>query len=119
MSTIHRFEDILAWQKARILNKEIYGISSYDLFIKAFALKDQIRRSSISAMLNISEGFGRRSHKEFKYFLFISHGSIAEVQSCLYVALDLEYVPQDLFTTLYSNCNEISKIISGLIKSLK
>ena len=82
-------------------------------------LKTQLRRAVLSVLLNISEGFGRRSHKEFKLFLFIAHGSVAEVQSCLYVALDLEYFSQEVFTDLYEKSNEISKIISGLIKSLK
>ncbi|MEZ4691483.1 MAG: four helix bundle protein [Ignavibacteria bacterium] len=46
--------------------------------------------------LNIAEGFGRRSHKEFKHYLYISHGSIAEVQSCLYIALDLNYIKRSI-----------------------
>jgi len=69
-------------------------------------------------MLNISEGFCRKSHKEFKQFLFFSNGSIGEVQSALYIALDRNYIDKIRFKDLYEKCEEDSKIISGLIKSL-
>jgi len=118
MAKIEKFEDLICWQKSRSFVREIYNTTSGDNFRKDFALKDQTRRASISVMLNIAEGFGRRTRKEFKYFLFISHGSVAEVQSCLYIANDLEYISKDLFNKLYGDANEISKIISGLIKSL-
>jgi len=118
LSKIEKFEDLICWQKSRLLVREIYGISSFYLFNKDYALKDQIRRSVLSVMLNIAEGFGRRSHKEFKHYLFIAHGSIAETQSCLYVAFDLKYIQEDTFKSMYEKSTEISKIISGLIKSL-
>ncbi len=118
MSKFKRFEDILSWQKARILVKEVYKITFEGNFKKDFGLKDQIRRASVSIMLNIAEGFARKSNKEFSRFLFIAHGSVAEVQSILYIALDLEYINKTTFNQLYNSCNEISKMISGLIKYL-
>ena len=118
MSKIEKFEDLICWKKSRILVKEIYDITSGHLFSKEYALKDQERRASLSVMLNISEGFGRRSHNEFKHYLFMSHGSIAETQSCLYVAYDLKYIDKDIFENMYAKSTEISKILSGLIKSL-
>ncbi len=87
--------------------------------MKDFTLKDQIRRAVLSVILNIAESFGRRTHKEFKHFLFMAHGSIAEAQSCLYVAVDINYLNTESFEDLYEKCTEISKMISGLIKSLK
>jgi four helix bundle protein len=119
MSKIEIFEDLVCWQKSRLLVKEIYSVTYTDQFKNDYALKVQIRRAMISVMLNIAEGFGRRSHKEFKQFLFIAHGSIAEVQSCLYIAMDLNYIQKEDFDKLYNKCTEVSKIISGLIKSLK
>ncbi|MFA5405593.1 MAG: four helix bundle protein [Ignavibacteria bacterium] len=116
MSKIEKFEDLICWQKARILVKEIYTLSR--CFKNDFSLMDQIKRASVSVMSNISEGFALRTHKEFKKFLYISHGSLAEVQSILYVAFDLNYITTDTFNEFYNKCNEISKIISGLIKSL-
>lgn len=116
MSKIEKFEDLICWQKARELVKEIYTISRS--FKNDFSLMDQVKRASSSIMLNIAEGFALRTHKEFKKFLFVSHGSVAEVQSILYIVLDQNYIDADNFKNLYKQCDEISKIISGLIKSL-
>jgi four helix bundle protein len=116
MAKINKFEDLICWQKSRVLVKEIYILS--EKFGKDFSLKDQIRRASVSVMLNISEGFALRTHKEFKKFLYTSHGSLAEIQSVLYIALDLNYIDEGVFNEYYLKCSEISRIISGLIKSL-
>jgi four helix bundle protein len=118
MSKIQKFEDLICWQKARMLVNDVYILTSVDIFKKDFALKEQIRRAAISVVLNIAEGFARKSHKEFIRFLFMSHGSVAEVQAALYLALDLNYLSPEKFQEIYNNCTEISKIISGLIKSL-
>jgi four helix bundle protein len=69
-------------------------------------------------MLNISEGFCRKSHKEFKQYLFYSHGSVGEIQSALYIALDRGYINKDKFEDIYNKCEEDSKIITGLIIAL-
>jgi four helix bundle protein len=119
MSNIRRFEDLICWQKARELLKMIYKMTNYEKFARDYSLRDQLRRAGISVMLNIAEGFGRRTHKEFKNFLFISHGSVSEVQSALNAALDQKYISERDFTNVYDSCDEISQIISGLIKSLK
>jgi four helix bundle protein len=76
MASFSKFTDILAWQNARVLTKEIYLVTNAGEFKKDFGLKDQIRKSSVSIMANIAEGFGRRSDKEFKRFLEISLGSV-------------------------------------------
>lgn len=107
MAKINRFEDLICWQKARIIMKEIYSITKKGEFAKDYSLKDQIRRAGISVMLNIAEGFCRKSHKEFKQFF--SHGSLGEIQSALYVALDQEYITQLHFKDLYDKCEEIQK----------
>ena len=69
-------------------------------------------------MLNIAEGFARRSNKEFKQFLYIAHGSAAEVQSALYIALDQRYISNAQFEALYQTTAETSKMIAGFIKYL-
>lgn len=89
MAAFQKFEDIKAWQKARELTKEIYLATSDNLFSKDFGLRDQIRRASVSMMANIAEGYGRKTNKDFAHFLVIAHGSAAETQSHLYIALDL------------------------------
>lgn len=119
MSKVERFEDLICWQRSRELTNEIYSLTLSDNFKSDKILTIQIRKAAISVMLNIAEGFGRRTHKEFTHYLFIGHGSVAEVQSALYVCLDANYISNDKFDYLYDKCTEISKIISGLIKSLK
>lgn len=119
MATLKKFEDIQAWQKTRIMVKEIYTLSSVDTFARDFGLKDQIRRCGVSIMANIAEGYGRKSKKEFAYFLNIAHGSAAELQSHLYIALDLGYIDKDSFNHLYVETEEISKMILGLQNYLR
>jgi len=118
MGKIERFEDVQAWQRARELNREIYTVTGKGEFSKDFALRDQIRRAAISIMLNIAEGFARRSNKEFRQFLFVAHGSVAEVQSALYIAKDQNYINESEFQALYQDTEEVSKMIAGFIKYL-
>jgi four helix bundle protein len=118
MGKLERFEDIQAWQRARLLNRQIYQVTGNGTFAADFSLKDQIRRAGILIMLNIAEGFARHSHKEFRQFLFIAHGSAAEVQSALYIALDQDYISESDFKALYQKTEEVSKMIAGFIKYL-
>jgi len=90
MSKIKRFEAIDCWKKARDLTKSIYSISLGATFSKDFALRDQLRRSSISILSNIAEGFERDGNKEFVQFFSIAKGSCGEARAQLYVALDKE-----------------------------
>ncbi|HYG74141.1 MAG TPA: four helix bundle protein [Planctomycetota bacterium] len=113
MATIQRFEDVLGWQRARELTRQVYEFTCEDLFSKDFALRDQIRRASISIMLNIAEGFARRTDKDFARFLSNAHGSAAEVQSALYVALDQGYINDAQFKSAYVTCDECSRLVQG------
>jgi four helix bundle protein len=119
MATFKRFEEIRAWQKARQATKRIYEVTNDGGFAKDFGLRDQIRRSSVSIMANIAEGHGRRSDKEFSNFLNIAHGSVAETQSHLYIALDLNYLKQEDFKQLYELLDEISKMLMSLTQHLR
>ncbi len=118
MGKIEKFEDIKAWQKARELNKKIYNITKDSHFSKDFSLKDQIRRASVSIIANIAEGYGRKSKKEFANFLNMSHGSAAEVQCHLYIALDQKYIDPKEFEELYKETEEVSKMIQGFMSYL-
>jgi len=119
MATFKRFEDIQAWQKARLVTRKVYQLTGEGRFARDFGLRDQIQRASISIMANIAEGFGRHSDKEFAHYLNMSHGSAAEVQSHLYVALDLKYIDQDTFDELNNLLDEISRMTLVLAQRLR
>lgn len=111
---IEKFEDLIAWQKARQLTKEIYLVTKTGDFSRDYELKAQTRKASISMMSNIAEGFERGSRSEFHQFLVIAKGSCAELRSQLYVALDVGYINEEVFRKLYSLAVENSRLIGGL-----
>jgi len=119
MATINRFQDLEAWQLARALNREVYGATARGSFSRDFALRDQIRRASISISSNIAEGFGRRSPADFARFLTIAKASAAEVHSQLYLALDLDYLSEEDFGELASGVERVSRVIGGLLSYLR
>ena len=119
MPTFNKLEDIKAWQKSREITTAIYLATSNGAFAKDFGLRDQIRRSAISIMANIAEGFGRRTNRDFANFLVISHGSAAETQSHLYIALDLRYISADTFDELYKSLDEVSRMTMALCQHLR
>lgn len=108
---VERFEDLIAWQKARELTRNIYLLTSKELFVKDFDLKEQIQRATVSIMSNIAEGFERGSISEFHQFLTIAKASCAEVRSQLYIALDVGYIEDDEFKKALALAIEIPKII--------
>jgi four helix bundle protein len=112
---IGRFEDIIAWRKAKELT-----ILIYDHFADSrdFGFKDQIQRASVSIMNNIAEGYERKSNNEFRQFLYIAKGSCGEVRSMLLLADELNKIDKAKSSKLLSLCEEISKILSGFIKTM-
>jgi four helix bundle protein len=119
MALIKRFEDILAWQEARKLVQEIYGITNTGAFSRDFGLRDQIQRAAVSVMTNIAEGFDCDSHVEFARFLGFSRRSAIEVQSLLYAGLDIGYISEETFKSEYAQADKAKALIGGLKKSLK
>ncbi len=113
-----RFEDLIAWRKARALAREIYQLTRDGAFAKDFGLARQIQRASVSIMSNIAEGFERGSSKDFRHFLVVAKASAAEVRSLLYVALDLGYVDDEAHTELSGQATTISRQLAGFIRYL-
>jgi len=113
--TIKKFEDIVAWQKTRVLTLNLYTLFKEN---RDYSFRDQIQRASISIMNNIAEGYGRGSDLDFKRFLYIANGSCCEVKSMLYLAKDLQYITKSDFDDLFAKTDEIGRILNGLIKSL-
>lgn len=119
MAKVEKFEDLIAWQKARQFAHEIYEITCFERFSRDFSLVDQINRSSGSVMDNIAEGFGRGGNKEFIHFLFIANGSLFETKSQLYRAFDRKYINDDILNEKLSRADELAKVIGGLITYLQ
>lgn len=114
MSRIERFEDLIAWQKARVLTKEIYLITRQGSFAKDYGLTNQMQRAAVSIMSNLAEGFERSGLGEFHQFLSTAKASCAELRSQLYIALDVGYLDQLNFERLLLQSEEVGKILGGL-----
>jgi len=119
MAKIERFEDIEAWQRARDLTGSIYRCTRDGPIGRDFGLRDQLRRSAVSVMANIAEGFGRKTNKDFASFLYTAKGSAMETVSHLYVALDQEYLDKDRFGSLKEGYEQVQKMLVSLIRYLE
>ena len=119
MQKIGRFEDLIAWQKARSLTRAIYQVTKQGVFAKDLALSRQMQRAAVSIMSNIVEGFERGGRREFRPFLSTAKASCAEVRSQLYVAFDVGYLDESDFLRLLAQAEEIGKIVGGLRVSME
>jgi len=119
MKRLEKFEDLIAWQKARELTKKIYKLTKKREFSKDFGLCNQIQRASVSIMSNLSEGFERGGRAEFHQFVVIAKGSCAEVRSQLYVALDIGYISREEFEQVNGLALEVSRLLGGLRASIQ
>jgi four helix bundle protein len=116
---VSKFEDLLVWQKARQFSVAIYRASDSGQFSRDYGLRDQIRRAAVSVMSNIAEGFARYQAPEVHRFAVIARGSLAEVRSQLYLALDLGYLSPPLHRSLASQCSEVDRLLSAYRRSVK
>jgi four helix bundle protein len=111
---IDRFEDLIAWQKARDLTRAIYQVTRREEFARDLGLARQVQRAAVSIMSNLAEGFERGGRGEFHQFLSTAKASCAEVRSHLYVALDVGYLDRTTFTDLLAEAEEVARIVGGL-----
>jgi four helix bundle protein len=118
MASIQRFEDIEAWKKARQLRKAIRTVTRREPFCRDYKFCAQIVDAALSVMSNIAEGFERDGNSEFRQHLYIAKGSIGEVRSQLYAALDDDYIDQATFDRLLEQAMEVSRLIKGFIRHL-
>lgn len=113
------FEELDAWKVGRELANLIYRYGRETVLSKDYSLKDQLQRAAVSVMNNVAEGFERGSNKDFAKFLFIARGSVGEVRSILYLALDQKYITEEQFSGAYNLCVRESQLCWGLIKHLQ
>ena len=115
---VRRFEDLIAWQQARALNKAIYVATLQEPFARDYGLARQIQRASVSIASNIAEGFERNNPGEFHQALSVAKGSCAEVRTQLYLALDIGHIGESHFELLMAQAGEVGRLIGGLRASV-
>src|SRR5258707_10701120 len=114
MARVDRFEDLIAWQKARELTRGVYQATKVRTFARDFGLSRQIQRAAVSIMGNIAEGFERHRDGEFHQYLSTAKASCGEVRSHLYAALAAGHLDQIVFDNLKSLAEEVGQINGGL-----
>ena len=119
MTTINNFEELKSWQKAREWAGFVYGLTRKDLFARDYGLRDQIQRAASSVMHNIAEGFESGSDPEFVRFLKMARRSAGEVQSQLYLALDVGYLTEEERLKAYTLAMEVKQLINGMMTYLR
>lgn len=119
MATLHSFEELDVWQKARVLTREVYLASRTGDFARDLALRDHARRSAVSVMSNIAEGFERGNAGDLVRFLAIAKGSVGELRAQLIVAADLGYLDAAASGRLSTLCLETASMIGGLRRYVK
>jgi four helix bundle protein len=112
------FEKLDVYNKGIDFTKEIYQLSAKFPGSEKFGVTNQLRRAAVSVVLNIAEGNGR-STKGYIHFLKVARGSLNECIAVLDITLALGYIKKRIRDNLYSKIEELSKMLGGLIKSLK
>ena len=107
------------WKRAISFVTQVYKATESFPAAERFGLVVQMRRSAVSIVSNISEGAGRNNKKEFNQFLGIAQGSAAELETQLIISRELGFMQQQSAEELICELDEISKMITGLQKSLK
>lgn len=116
---IKSFTDLRAWKKAHLLVLSVYKVTKTFPAEERFGLTNQMQRAGVSISSNIAEGFSRNSNLEKKQFYYIALGSLTEVQNQLLIARDLGYISAEAFKNIAEQTVVVSKLINGLIKSVK
>ena len=110
------FKELDVWIKSRILVKKVYAATMNFQKEELYGLTSQIRRSAVSIPSNIAEGYGRQYKKETIHFLHFGRGSLYELETQLYIALDLKFIPEIKLNELIIMIEECRKPLNGLIK---
>jgi four helix bundle protein len=116
---IKSYKDLIVYQKAYELALKTYKATDSFPKVEQYGLVQQMRRASVSIPSNIAEGYRRKNRKEYIQFLNIAYGSAGELETQVSLAHDLEMLQKDDFISLQSLCEEVSKLLFNLIKSLK
>lgn len=115
---IRNFKDLKIWQRGVELVKLIYQITSNFPSVEKYGIVSQMRRAVVSVPSNIAEGFMRRHNKEYKQFLYIALGSLAELETQIIISKELDFIKAEQSNDMLSVITELNKMTTGLIKCL-
>ena len=115
---VNRYQDLIAWQKAIALVKNVYEATSGFPQKETFGLTSQMRRSAVSIPSNIAEGQGRATRGEFHQFLGHARGSLYELETQLVIASELQYLSAEQCDCLLRDGRELGRILNALISSV-
>ena len=113
------FRDLIAWQKSMVLVKSVYLLTERFPGAERFGLTSQMRRSSVSVPSNIAEGHGRLTDRGLRVFLAQARGSLFELETQLLLSCELGFSDKTESDRLVTDCNEVARILNGLIKVLE
>ena len=113
------YRQLIAWQKAHEMVKEVYLISSQFPTAELYGMTGQLRRAELSVPTNLAEGASRGTNADFARFVQISLGSSSEVDYLLLISFELGYISHDQHKELAAKIEEMRKVLTGLIKRLK
>jgi len=113
------FRDLIVWQKAKDLSVSIYKVTRDGDISRDFGLRDQIQRSAVSIASNIAEGDERDTDKDAVRFFYMAKGSLAELQTQIQIAHEIDYIQREVYEKIEAECKTIGRMIGKLIKARK
>lgn len=114
-----RFEDIIAWQKARVFIKHVYIVTQSFPDDEKFGLSSQFRRAAVSIAANIAEGYKRLGREDKVRFFNYSQGSLEECRCYIYLANDFDYISADEANQMIDEIEETSRVLNGYMNTMK
>jgi len=113
------YREMIVWQKAMELVKEIYLLVKNLPKEETYALSDQMRRAAVSIPSNIAEGYGRTSKVEYSRFLDIARGSLYELETQIHIGIMLNFFNEENTEKAFSLSQEVGKMLNSLITKLE
>ena len=113
------YRELDVWKESRKLVSKVYLVTKNYPKEEVYGIINQLRRCSVSIPSNIAEGCGRRTSKETIHFLYISRGSLYELETQLFLSKDLNFISEDELNNLLIQIETCMKLLSGFINYYK
>jgi four helix bundle protein len=116
---LKNYKGLNVWQKSYELCLKVYGITTKFPNEERYGLTSQIRRSAVSIPSNIAEGYGRKTTADYIRMLYISYGSVCELETQVLLSGDLRFIEKGKLESIKKNMGEVERMLKALIKSLE